>query len=72
MGVASAAGQAGVPVVAVCGRSLLSAEALRGAGLTTAYALLDVEPDLATCLREPARLLADLGERIAREHLGAG
>lgn len=70
VGVATAAGRAGVPVVAVCGRRLLSDADLAGAGIAAAYALTDVEPDVATCLREPARLLADLGERIARERWG--
>lgn len=69
LGVASGAGRAGVPVVAVCGRRLLSDADLQLAGIAAAYALLDLEPDVETCLREPARLLADLGERIGREHL---
>lgn len=69
VGVATAAATAGVPVVAVCGRRLLDDEELAGGGISAAYALVDVEPDVETCLREPARLLADLGERIARRHL---
>ena len=67
---AAAAARAGSPVVAVCGRNLLSDGQLAGAGIAHAYALTDLEPDLDTCLREPARLLADLGEQIARAHLG--
>lgn len=70
VGVATAAGRAGVPVVAVSGRCLLSDADLARAGIRRAHALLDVEPDVETCLREPARLLALLGERIARDHLG--
>jgi glycerate kinase len=69
VGVAAAAGRAGAPVVAVCGRNLLDQAQLDGAGIARAYALADLEPDLQTCLREPARLLADLGERIAHSHL---
>ena len=69
VGVATAAGAAGVPVVAVCGRRLLDDDELAAGGIAAAYALLDVEPDVDTCLREPARLLADLGERIGRRHL---
>lgn len=69
VGVASAAGAAGVPVVAVCGRRRLTDAELTAAGIVAAYALLDVEPDLTTCLREPARLLVDLGELVARRHL---
>ena len=69
VGVAAAAGAAGVPVVAVCGRRLLDDAELTAGGIAAAYALLDVEPDVETCLREPARLLADLGEQVARRHL---
>ena len=69
VGVAAAAGAAGVPVVAVCGRRLLSDAELAAGGIAAAYALLDLEPDVATCLREPARLLEELGERVGRRHL---
>jgi glycerate kinase len=69
VGVAAAARAADVPVVAVCGSRQLDDAALTGGGIAAAYALLDVEADLDTCLREPARLLADLGERIAQRHL---
>ena len=58
-----------MPVVAVCGRRLLDDGELAAAGIGAAYALTDVEPDVQTCMREPARLLADLGELIARRHL---
>jgi len=70
VGVSAAAGAVGAPVVAVCGRNLLTDRQLAEAGIVRAYALTDLEPDVSVCLREPARLLADLGERIAREHLG--
>ena len=69
VGVATAARAVGSPVVAVCGRNDLGADRLDAAGIARAYALLDVEPDLGTCLREPARILRVLGEQIAREHL---
>jgi glycerate kinase len=71
-GVAEAAGAAGVPVVAVCGRLDLSPEQLRSAGFAAAYALTDLEPDLAACLASPGPLLERLGRRIAEEHLGTG
>ncbi|WP_210438833.1 glycerate kinase [Nocardioides xinjiangensis] len=70
VGVATAAARVGAPVVAVCGRRLLTDAQVTGAGFAAAHALTDLEPDVATCLREPARLLVDLGERIGREHLG--
>ncbi len=68
-GVATAAGAAGVPVVAVCGRNQLTADALHAAGIAAAYALTDVEPDVARCLADPAPLLVRLGELIATDHL---
>ena len=69
VGVAVAAGRHGVPVVAVCGRRTLDEATLAGAGIGAAYALLDVEPDPATCMRDAARLLETLGEQIAATHL---
>ena len=71
-GVADAAGSAGVPVVAVCGSSDLSPEQQRRAGFAAAYAMTDLEPDLAACSARPAPLLERLGRRIAEKHLGAG
>lgn len=69
MGVARAARAAGVPVVAVCGMNSLPAHRLHTAGIRTAYALADLEPDLAACFRNAPLLLRALGERIAAEHL---
>lgn len=69
-GVARAARAAGVDVVAVCGRTTLTPAHLRDAGVRAAYALTDLEPDLARCMRHGAPLLERLGERIATEHLG--
>jgi glycerate kinase len=68
-GVAAAARAAGIPVVAVCGRSTLSPERLAAAGIGAAYPLTDLEPDLDVCVRDAARLLADAGERLAVENL---
>jgi glycerate 2-kinase len=72
VGVAHASRKHGVPVVAVCGRRLLDDEQLAGAGIEAAYALLDVAPDPATSMREAARLLEHLGERIAVDRLTRG
>jgi glycerate kinase len=68
-GVASAARAAGVPVIAICGRNELSDESLHAAGITAAYALTDLEPDIARCLADASQLLLRLGERIAADHL---
>lgn len=68
-GVAAAASAKGIPVVAVCGRTTLEPRRLRAAGITTAYALTDLEPDVERCMTDAAPLLERLGERIAAEHL---
>jgi glycerate kinase len=68
-GVAAAARRAGVPVVAVAGRNLLSPTELRDAGVSAAYALLDIEPDPAVCMTDSARLLHTLASRIAGDWL---
>lgn len=65
----AAAGASGVPVVAVCGVNRLAADRLRGIGVSAAYALTDVEPDVGRCMAEPRPLLEVLGERIAGAHL---
>jgi glycerate kinase len=63
-----AAGQ-GIPVVAVAGRSLLTADQLRAAGLAAAYPLSDLEPDPARSIANAGPLLTAVGRRIAREWL---
>lgn len=68
-GVAAAARRAGVPVIAVAGRNLLSAAELADAGIGGAYALLDIEPDPNRCMTEPAPLLHTIAGLIARDWL---
>jgi len=68
-GVAAAAGAAGVRTVAVCGTSKLSSADLHGAGIDAAYALVDIEPDVARCMTDAAPLLERLGQEIARDEL---
>lgn len=70
-GVAAAARRRGVPVVAVCGRTTLPRERLESAGISAAYALTDIEPDLTRCITDPAPLLERLGAQIARDRLPA-
>jgi glycerate kinase len=65
-GVARAAAQADVPVVAVSGQNTLSAEELRDAGFRDAYALTDIEPDPARCMEQAGPLLERLAERIGQ------
>ncbi|MER5945627.1 glycerate kinase [Streptomyces sp. NPDC001904] len=68
-GVASAARAAGVEVVAVCGRLALAPEALGRAGIRRAYALTELEPDVARCIAEAGPILENLAERIADDFL---
>jgi glycerate 2-kinase len=68
-GVAAAAVAAGIPVVTVSGRLALGQEKLRAAGIRQAYALTDIEPDVARCLAEPGPLLERLAQELARDWL---
>jgi len=68
-GVAAAAAAAGIPVVAVCGSNGLDDARLHAAGISAAYALTDLEPDVRRCIADGTPLLERLGERIARHHL---
>ncbi|MGA4898287.1 glycerate kinase [Streptomyces griseoincarnatus] len=68
-GVAAAARAAGRDVVAVCGRLALAPEVLGRAGMRRAYALTDVEPDVARCIADAGPLLERTAERIARDYL---
>src|SRR5579859_5761779 len=66
---AAAAAGTGLPVVAVAGVCSLSPGQLRSAGIARAYALADIEPDLARCLDQPGPLLEELAGLIARDWL---
>jgi glycerate kinase len=68
-GVAAAARQAGVPVVAVAGRVGVDAARLAAAGISRAYALSDLEPDPARSMAGAGRLLELLAGRLARDWL---
>jgi glycerate 2-kinase len=65
VGVSAAARVAGVPVVAVCGRTSLAEHDLSRAGIVAAYPLTDLEPDPHRCLTHAAPLLEQLGAHIA-------
>ena len=67
VGVAKAASRAGVPTIAVCGRTTLSPEQVVAAGFVRSYALTDIQPDVDACLRDAVVLLEELGTRIGRE-----
>ncbi|MCW2557549.1 MAG: glycerate kinase [Mycobacterium sp.] len=70
-GVSAAAHSAGVPVVAVAGRSTLTPADLAAAGIDAVYPLSELEPDLARSIACAGPLLGQLGARIARERLAA-
>jgi glycerate kinase len=70
-GVARAARAAGVPVVAVCGRSLLDDAEAEQAGIAAVYALTELEPDPQVCMRDAGPLLRRLSAEVARQHLAA-
>ena len=68
-GVARAAAAAGVPVVAVAGVATLSGHDLRRSGISAAYSLTSIQPDLRRCMADPGPLLEDLAGRLARDWL---
>ncbi|MCE7082086.1 glycerate kinase [Streptomyces sp. ST2-7A] len=68
-GVAAAAGKAGKPVLAVCGRLAIDPGSLRKAGIGAAYALTDLEPDPEVCMAQAGPLLERAARRLAAEHL---
>lgn len=69
VGVAEAAYDAGVPVIAVAGRCTLSAAERAAARFRAVYALADIEPDPSVSLGEAGRLLREVGGRIAVDWL---
>jgi glycerate 2-kinase len=69
VGVARAAARRGVPVVAVAGRSTLSADELAMAGIAAVYPLSDMEPDRERSHAEAGLLLRRAAGMIARDRL---
>jgi glycerate kinase len=69
VGVANAARAAGLPVIAVAGRSTLSAAQLAQAGFAAAYALSDLEPDPTLSMANAGELLHRVGQQIATDWL---
>jgi glycerate 2-kinase len=66
---AAAAHQPPVPVVAVAGRSTLTGDQLREAGIAAAYLLSDLESDVDRSMAEAGPLVERLAERIAADWL---
>jgi glycerate kinase len=65
VGVARAAARRGVPVIAVAGRSTLSAGQARAAGFTEVRTLAELEPDPARSIAQASALLRQVGQDIA-------
>lgn len=59
-----------LPVIAVAGRRALTADELHGAGIVAAYALTDIEPDIARCIADAGPLLERLAGQVAADWLG--
>ena len=66
---AAAAHDRAAPVIAVTGVSSLSPAQLQAAGISAAYALTDIEPDVAACRANPGPILERLAARIAQDWL---
>jgi glycerate kinase len=66
---AAAAHDPAVPVVAVAGVCSLTRAELQAAGITAAYALTDIEPDVTRCIAEAGPLTEKLAARIAADWL---
>jgi glycerate kinase len=67
--VASFARKAGAPVIAVAGRCTLSDQDLASAGISRAYTLDALEPDVARSMAKASELLSRVGQEIARREL---
>ena len=67
IGVARAAGRAGVPVVAICGTTELDPSTLADAGFARVVALSDLEPDPATCMARASALVERAAEGVVRK-----
>ena len=67
MGVARAARAAGVPVIAVCGRTTLTAAQQQQSGFRQVYPLTALEAKVEVCIAQAGPLLEELGQ-----HIGAG
>jgi glycerate kinase len=64
MGVSRAAAAAGIPVVAVCGRTTLTKEQQKDSGFRQVYPLTSLEPKVDICIAEAGSLLEQLGKNI--------
>jgi glycerate kinase len=66
---AAAAHDPAVPVIAVSGVRALPPDGLREAGITAAYALTDIEPDVNRCIANAGPLVEELARHVAADWL---
>lgn len=71
IGVARIATTAGVPVIAVCGRTTLDQQALRDHGIYEVHTLINLAPTPAESIRRAPKLLEQIGQTIGRRHFAA-
>ena len=74
-GVAAAARAHGIPVVAVCGRAILTdadRTEVEATGIRRIYALSEIEPDPEHSMRDAGPLLRRLSAQVATDWLVAG
>ncbi len=65
LGVADAARAAGIPIVAICGRTTLTDAQISSSGFQTVYSLSGIEDDIAKCINQAGTLLEEIGGIIA-------
>lgn len=65
-GIATAAGQLGVPVIAVCGVNDLAPDEIAELGVVRVFALSDAEPNLERSRTRAEKLLLEAGRRVAK------
>jgi glycerate kinase len=70
MGVARAAARAGVPVIAVCGRTTLTPEQQNDSGFRQVFPLTSLEAKVEICIAEAGTLLEQVGKQIGAELAG--
>jgi glycerate kinase len=68
-GVAAATRSYQIPTVAVAGHNTLPLAALQRAGISQAYSLTDIEPDVARCIAEAGSLVERTAADVARDWL---
>jgi glycerate kinase len=69
VGVAAVARRYQVPTVAVTGHNTLPLAALQRAGITQAYSLTDLEPDVTRCIADAGKLLERAAASVATDWL---